>query len=414
MSAPDPWLAAFLLALLLVSAAFSASETALFRLDPAQRARSSRVVRQLLSYPRDLLVTILLGNLVANVLFFAFAARLRPVEGRGGQLLVGLGAILAIVVFAEILPKTIGLRASEPIARFGAPPLLLLARLLRPVRRAAAWALEGIYRMLGPLAREEAGITSEGLAQVLDLSAERGELLDTEADIAAEILELSDVRVREIMTPRVDVLLLLLDGSNRREAVAGALGKRLTWLPVADGTPDRIVGRVKLRDVLGHPEHSLKRLVMPVVFVPEVASALDALRTLQERRAAEAIVVDEWGGTAGLVTLEDVFEEIVGELRIEGEERRMAAVPLGEGKHRVDGSLSIREWNDHFGYGVVPTEFETVGGFVTALLGRIPRTGDVARHGNLVMEVREVRGRRVRAVDMHVAPERAAGAGGAR
>ena len=109
------------------------------------------------------------------------------------------------------------------------------------------------------------------------------------------------------------------------------------------------------------------------------------------------------GDRGGSVTIEDVFEELVGELRTEGERRTPAAVPLGEGRFRVAGGLSIRDWNDSFGTRVVPTEFETVGGFVAALLGRIPRAGDVARYGELSMAVHEVRGRRVVSVDLEVA-----------
>jgi len=118
--------------------------------------------------------------------------------------------------------------------------------------------------------------------------------------------------------------------------------------------------------------------------------------------AAEAVVVDEWGGTAGTVTAEHLFEEIVGDLRAENEARVPAAVPLGEGRYRIAGSLTIRDWNDRFGLAIVPMEFETVGGFVTAQLGRLPRTGDVVRAENLVLEVHEVRGRRILTVDIRV------------
>ncbi|MEM7518929.1 MAG: transporter associated domain-containing protein [Planctomycetota bacterium] len=118
-----------------------------------------------------------------------------------------------------------------------------------------------------------------------------------------------------------------------------------------------------------------------------------------------AVVVDEWGGTAGIVTLEDVFEEIVGELRVEGEARAKPVVPLGEGAYRVAGSLSVRDWNEQFGLAFVPKEFETVGGLVTAFLGRIPRVGDEVRVSELIITVAEVRGRRVLEVDMRAAPE---------
>ena len=173
-------------------------------------------------------------------------------------------------------------------------------------------------------------------------------------------------------------------------------------LPVIDGEPDRVLGRVSLRDLLRSPERSIRALVTPVKFVPEVASSLDVLRALREDHASEAVVVDEWGGTAGVVTAEQAFEPILGDLRGEGEERGPQLVPLGGGRFRVPGSLPIREWNQAFGLRVVPREFETVGGFVTALLGRVPRSGDQVRVGELELVVHEVRRRRVVTVDIGV------------
>lgn len=172
-----------------------------------------------------------------------------------------------------------------------------------------------------------------------------------------------------------------------------------------DGHPDQIVGQVRVRDLLVYPDRSIDQIMMPVPFVPEVASCMDGLHGLRNMRAVMAVVVDEWGGTAGVVTLEDIFEEIVGDLRVEGEEREIAVVPLGEGRFRLAGSLSMLDWNEGFGFGVVPMEFETVCGFVTTLIGRIPRAGDAARWGDLVFEVAEVRDRRVVWVDMSVAKE---------
>ena len=409
MSPAPPWLWALFVGLLLFSGIFSSSETALFSLSRTQRHAAGRPVRRLLARPRDLLVTVLLGNLLVNVLFFAFVTRLHPEDGGAGDLAVDVGALTAILIFGEILPKTLGLKARVRVARFGAPILIGLAGLLRPLRRVLSRALEASHAVVTRFLREERGLTPEHLALVLERSAEEGMLADVEADLMAEIVELGDIRVREIMTPRVDALFLDLDGENREQAIRDALDARQGWLPVIDGDPDHIVGRVRVRDLVNRSDRGVPQMVMPIKLVPEVASALHLLRTLREDRAAEAIVVDEWGGTAGYVTIENVFEEIVGDLRTEDEARTVAAVPLGEGRYRVPGSLSIRDWNDVFGFRVVPTEFETVGGFVMFLLGRIPREGDVARWGSLVMEVHEVRGRRVISVDIGVEPARHSG-----
>jgi CBS domain containing-hemolysin-like protein len=274
---------------------------------------------------------------------------------------------------------------------------------LGPLSTPLTRLLDLCQRMLGPAAREDAGVTTEVLAHVMERGAEEGALVGLEADLLVEVIELDRVRVREIMTPRVDALFLELSGEDRDRMIERALALGRSTLPVIDGGPDQVAGMVRMRDVFRYPDRPIRQLVMPVKFVPEVASALDLLRELRKDRTAEAVVVDEWGGTAGVVTAEDVFEEIVGDIRIEGEARVPAVVPLGEGRYRVAGALSIRDWNEAFGLDVVPTEFETVGGFVTALLGRIPRAGDEARAQNLLMKVHEVRGRRVLTVDIAVA-----------
>jgi putative hemolysin len=404
------WLWALLAALLAASGVFSASETALFSLNEGQRLRAGAIARRLLSQPRNLLVVILVCNLVANLLFFGFVTRLHPTgpEGEHGGLLVNVGALVALLLMGEILPKSLALRSRVAFARVLAPVIAIAFALLSPVRAVLIRVLDGFAVVVGRLIPGDVGLTPEDLATVLAIGAQAGHLDVAEADLLAEIVELADIRVREIMTPRVDAIFLDVSGVGREEIARAAVLAKQSWLPVVDGGPDTVLGRVRVRDLFpgaNRADRPVAELVMPVKFVPEVASALDLLRTLQEDRVAEAVVLDEWGGTAGVVTLEHVFEELVGDLRAEGESKEVTAVPLGENCFRVPGGLSIRDWNDRFGFKVVPTEFETLGGFVTALLGRIPRTGDLVRYGRLVLEVHEVRGRRVLSVDISVEPE---------
>lgn len=386
--------------LLSCSALFSASEAALFSLTPAERRTASRSADELLAEPRALLATILLGNLVVNTLFFAFASRLLPHAEGWQELALGLGVLVGLLLLGEILPKILALRARRAVARLTAPVLRVLVLVLEPLTRPLLFGLELVHKRISRWMRPEGGITPEVLARVLERGAAEGALHEREADLLSGILELEDIRVREIMQPRVDVLFLDVSGEERERVTRTALAARQPWLPVIDGEPDQVVGRVNLRELVRHPERPIRALVMPVQFVPEVASALDLLRSLRTDNASEAVVVDEYGGTAGVVTAESAFERILGDLRVEDEEPAPALIPLGEGRYRVAGDLSIREWNEAFGLDVVPNEFETVGGFVTALLGRIPRNGDQVRVGDLELEVHEVRRRRVVTVDL--------------
>lgn len=401
-----PWLG--LSALILGSGFFSASETALFSLDSGSRPRAGRLAVKLLEHPRDLLIEILIGNLLVNVSFFAFAPRVLASAGVENPLTAGLIALMVIVLGGEILPKTLALRASVPIARLAALPLSLGMPFLRHVGRAVSALLDMALRTLGEAAQPESPISAEALAEVLEKSADQGVLAVGEADLLSEIVELTSLRVREIMTPRVDALVLdLEDSENDPSAILReALVRKQDWLPVVRGGADNVVGQMQLRQLATLGGRPLSQLVMPVKFVPEVAPVLATLQSMREDRVGEAVVVDEWGGMAGIVTLEDIFEELVGELRVEGEDLVKPVVPLGEGRFRVAGSLSIRDWNEAFRARLVPTEFETLAGFVTAMLGRIPKQGDrIELEGGLFVEVDEVRGRRVLSVQIYLDEE---------
>ncbi len=406
MSEAPLWLWGILLFLLALSGFLSSSETALFslaKLQKRERERAGASALDLAAKPRRLLVSVLFLNLLTNVLFFAFVTRLFQSERRLENLFVGLAALVALVVFGEILPKTLALRFPVTVARRNALLLRHGVTLLGPLHRPLLALLERVNALVSIWIPPEAGLTAEELADALDRGAEEGTLHEAEADLLVGVIELEEIRVREVMTPRVDALFLDVSGQGRDEVVRDACERRLSWLPVIDGNPDRVIGRVRLRDCLVRPERSIRQLVMPVKFVPEVASALDLLRTFREERTDEAVVVDEFGGTAGYVTAEHLFEQVVGDLRHEDEVRAPTVVPMGEGRFRVSGGLSIRDWNEAFGQEVVPREFETVGGLVTALLGRIPRAGDVVVAGAIEMKVDEVRDRRVVAVDIGLA-----------
>jgi len=394
--------------LVLVSGTLSSSETALFKLDEGERALASPRVRRLLEDPRSLLVTILLGNLIVNLAFFAVApsALGRLIERSGGlsadeaSFAGGFGALVILLITGEILPKALALRAPRAVARLTSAPVSGAVRTLGPARQLVSGALEFSRRLIGEDERSEKGVTPEALAEVLERSRSEGVLAAKEANLLGEIVELERLRVREAMTPRVDLVMFDLGeedlDAERKRVLDEARRGRMTWiLAIRDGA-DHVAGGIGVRDLLLAPGRDPEELVMPVKLVPEVARLGSLLNAFHLDRVSEAVVIDEWGGTAGVVTLEDVFEELVGELRVEGEEKAPEIVGVGEGRFRVSGSLSVRDWNDSFGLQVVPAAFETVGGFVSAVLGRIPRAGDEVDLGaGLTGVIDEVRGRRV-------------------
>lgn len=384
--------------LLCMSALISGSETALLSLDEEQARRVGPRAQALLARPQQLLSAVLIANVAVNTLFFAFAARGAEDAVGLDAWIEGLLALALVVVFGEVLPKNLARRSPEPIARIAAPFLSVIAVFTSPLARLLELALVPLYRVLGRFGEREQGLSSSAISDALRQAAEQGHLLGDEARFLTAIVRLEDMRVREVMTPRVDLIVLDVSEEGRADVVRRALDTKTPWVLVVDGRPDAIIGRVRTRNLAVHVARPVREMLEPCVFVPEVAFAVSALRVLREQHVAEGVVIDEWGGTAGLVSVETIFEEVVGDLRVEGEATYQPVVELEDGSFEVDGALSIRDWNERFGQGVVPREFETLSGFVTALLGRLPKVGDSCTSGPLEFRVLRMRRRRIERV----------------
>ncbi|MDP6582776.1 MAG: hemolysin family protein, partial [Vicinamibacterales bacterium] len=230
---------------------------------------------------------------------------------------------------------------------------------------------------------------------VLDLAARRGSIDRDAGVMLQEIVELTGLMTCDIMVPRVDMI--AGDIATPRAALIQTFKDTgLTRLPVYDGDVDNVVGAIVARALLLSPGKPLRELLEPITFVPEVASVERLLVGFRANSTKLAIVVDEYGGAAGLVTLEDVLEEIVGEMPDPREVDSEPAVrQIGDGLYELDGNLPIHEWADAFEIDLRRQRISTVGGFVTSLLGRIPRVGDTATYRNLHFTVESLDRRRI-------------------
>jgi CBS domain containing-hemolysin-like protein len=305
-----------------------------------------------------------------------------------------------------VLPKMLAMLIAERWAVTAAVPLAALRKAFHWVILVLRKAItDPLTRMIAPRHAGGADISGEELAALLDLSAKRG-ILDSQArDLLQEILELTDLHVDDVMVPRVDMICYDLDAP-RAGLVTLLARTRLRRVPVYEGDVDHIVGVVHAKRVLLGPQTPLRDVVVAVPFVPEAANLERVLVQLRVRRSQMAIVVDEYGGTAGLVTLEDILEEIVGDIPDRHEVGRGPAVEqVAPGRYVLDGNLAIHEWDDAFEMGLRARRISTIGGFVTSLLGRIPSAGDVATYRNLKFTVLSMRRRRVEKLELHLAEE---------
>ncbi|MEM0914108.1 MAG: hemolysin family protein [Planctomycetota bacterium] len=403
--------------LLALSGFFSGSETALFSLSQQQRVRMTRgdgvvagSMRALLAETRALLITLLMSNMVVNVLYFTLGAvaLVRLAEAMAWPTWVAaagnLVVLAGIILFGELMPKLLAGQAPAQWARLAAVPLLAVHRLLTPIRVASSALIIGpLARLIDPGTRP-ASLSAEELESLLVLSRRQGVIDPSEQRLLVQVLELSSMRVRDLMVPRVDIEAYNLD-TPASVLVDTVRRTKLRHLPVYDGTIDRVVGMVSSRRVLiERPADAaaVRKMLTPARFVPEQQRAEQLMADVGRGGQAVAIVVDEHGGTAGLITIEDVVEHVVGGLA-GGYERDddPGFERLDTGRFRVDGDLPVNDWPQLFGHrgsarhhgldGAV----STVSGLVTALLGRLPNVGDRVTVGSMTLEVEAMDGRRI-------------------
>lgn len=400
------------LCLLPLSAFFSGSETALFGLGSSQRMSLSRhhaiaaaAVDQLLAEPRGLLITILLGNMLVNVTFFVICSVLMMQSTAGviGEGAIAVLSLLLIVLFGEVLPKMVANTQRVWFAVMTAAPLLVVHRLSTPLRVALSrFIVSPLSRLTAP-PDAPARLSTHDLEALLSLSTREGIINDEEKATLREVLHLSRLKVRDVMTPRVEVH--AIPHHARPHTVTEVVRKtRLVRLPVIEGDLDHIIGVLDVRRYLLNPQwrtRSLRRIVEPAQYVPETATLNQLLEHFQKSATAFAVVIDEYGGTSGVVSVDDVVEEIVGDLAPIADD----AVPLIEpidvedgkvAQWRVRGDMPVHDWAEQYEIGLPePRYYSTVGGFVFDALGRAPRQGDTVTLPTLHIEVEEVRRARI-------------------
>ncbi len=403
----DLVLVASLVPLLAAMAFFSFVETTYFALTPAERlglrrmhAQAAVRVDALLASPRVLLVSTMLGSLMVSTAYLVVSSVLVTRFEHNLLFSVGLAvlSLFGMVLSAEVLPKLVGNADRVRSARIAVRPTALFCVLMAPVARA-------IDRfVLSPFSRLTAGgelsrvVDAAELAALLEHSAREGSIDMREREALEGVMRLRRLRVRDVMTPRVDMAFASVD-SDDEEILGAATGARLTHLPIVGSDVDDVRGILQLkRYLLSSPRPPRDECIEPARFVPELASLEQLLEHFRRTGSKLAIAVDEYGGTAGIVALEDCVEEIVGDIADIGEQTVDAPTEIAEGVWRVSGEMSVARWTDLFGAREVSPRSSTVAGVVLQRLSRLAKVGDRVRISNLEMTVESVDGARIRSV----------------
>jgi putative hemolysin len=382
--------------------------------------RAAQRVRGLVNNPGRFLAVSQLGLTLLGFFASAYAAvsladGLAALLGRVDALRDGAHAIALVIVtvllalftivFAELVPKTLALAHTERYALSLSGPIEVIAHVLGPLISLLTGLTHAVTGALGAEVSRDAEISAEELKLIVERGGEQGVLEAEEEQMIHAVIELGERRVHEVMVPRIDIIGLEVDGTFE-DAVERIIAEGHSRLPVWERSVDDIVGILYAKDLLKFLKEAsadpppIRALLRTPLFVPESITIDDLLRQLQRRKVHLAVVLDEYGGTAGLVTIEDLLEEIVGEIQDEYDVEEPMVVRLGDDRARVDGRASVDElgelWEDLDVDALLEDreEYDTLGGLLFHRLGRVPKLGDQVRVGDLTLTVETTDGRR--------------------
>ena len=406
-----------MLIFLCLSAFFSGTETAFFSLTSYQLSelqhdnrQSSKLIVFLRNNPSRLLVSVLLGNMTVNILFFCigavFVAQIGNYSrGHIWQMIVSAIILLAVIIFGEILPKALGIKKPLIIARLACYPLSAWEFLSTPIRILVMF----ISSKLEPkVDSSHSQVKPEELTMLVDISKQAGAVNHKTGEMIEDIISLSNLKVKNIMTPRVDVVLCSINKSVK-EAIDLAKKYKIFYLPIFAKNKDDVVGFVDTMELYRVEDKNVpvSKYTKTAKFVPETKNAAQLLNEIIINEEKVIFVVDEFGGLAGKITIDDILEEIVGEMhQIPGVSAEGQAEKVAENIFRIDASIPVNDWEDIFH---VPLKIpknctvSSIGGLFVFLLGKLPKQGDTVTYNGLIFTVKKMKNKRIKTLELRIA-----------
>jgi putative hemolysin len=392
---------------LLLSAFFSSSETAFTSLQRVRvehlvntKVTGAKRVAKMIERPEKLLSTILLGNNFFNTAAAALATVL-AVSFWGqqqGVLIATIGITIVLLIFCETTPKTIAIQHAERLSLILARPIQVISWLFTPFVVVLSWIASGFTRMLGGTPAPRSLVSKDEIRTMISVGHREGTVEEDEAEMLHKVFDFGNRPVREAMVPRPEVV-CIEQGSKLADFLSLYAESPLSRFPVYQENMDNVVGILSVKDVLmaqakGTIDNQsvIDDLIRPAYFTPETKRISELFTEMRDKNYRMAVVIDEFGGTAGIVSLSRLMEEIVGPV---GDE--LAAVEkeyevINEYTFQIDGGMRIEEANEEMNLGLPSGEYETVAGFVLNLLGHIPKPGEQLRYKDLKLVITKMRG----------------------
>ncbi|MCA1709358.1 MAG: hemolysin family protein, partial [Actinobacteria bacterium] len=369
-----------------------------------EKKRGAPILVKIVEDPAPHLNVVLLLTLLSHISATVLATALAiSTFDEAGEVMAAIGMTVLIFVFAELAPKTYSVQFTDRAALFVARPVYFLGRLFAPVGKLLLLISNAVMVILPGKGLPKGPFVSEDeIRHLVDVAEEEEEIEEEERELIHSVFEFGDTVVREVMVPRPDIVAIPSDAT-MNEALEKIISAGNSRIPIYEGDTDNIIGVLYAKDLLkkvheGNKNVKLSSLGRAPTFVPEQKKVSELLREMQDQRVHMAIVVDEYGGTAGLVTIEDLIEEIVGEIVDEYDKEEPLVEPIDENTIRVDAKMAIDEVNELMSIELPHEEWDTVGGLVFALTGRVPEVGDKVRYDSVEFMTERVTGRRIEKV----------------
>ncbi len=404
-----------LIILLILSAFFSGAETSITatgkgKLITLQELGKYKFLNStfqwLINDTQEALTVCLISNNIVNISASALTSTF-VLELFGPAALVAAVPVMTvlIVIFGEILPKSAAMVYSENVLIFAAPILRALAFLITPV----AWAMKKCVTFIGMLLHIDLGtqkvfVTRDEIEQVVKIGEESGALEANERRMIDGIIDFDETRVHEIMIPRTDMIALEAHDT-LAEAVNLFIEQGHSRIPVYEESPDNIIGILYVKDTLKNLLESnlsceVRTLLRKPIFVPETIRTAEVLEAMRREHIHIAIIVDEYGGVAGIVTMEDILEQIVGEIQDEYDQEIPEIQKMEDGSYLVQGSISLEDLSEALGFEFTCDDAESLGGLVLLLSGSFPEEGDVFDYGQWQIKVMELEDHRIKELSL--------------
>jgi CBS domain containing-hemolysin-like protein len=367
-----------------------------------KKGRMGRIVNSLLEKPRELLITIYIGNefvnIAVSVVVTSIAINIFGSLGVG--VAIGIGTLL-LLIFGDIIPKSISIKFAQPYALFSAYPLKAFAKLVQPAQKLFSVWTERIICSMGvlPHGLKESPITDEEFRAMVEVGEGEGVIDSDEKELIQNVIEFGETTVEEVMTPKIDMFTVNIEDS-LDDILPRIIENFYSRVPVYGLEDEGILGILFTKDLtrlkhLPREKVSLKSILHPSISVPQSKKIKEMLEEFRKLKKHMAIVLDEYGSVCGLVTLEDIIEELVGEIDSEMRQEELPLKKVNDNHYRIEGAYSLAEFNESFQSTLPENEYDTVGGYVFGLFGRIPRSGESTTIDRFKFRVEKMKGSRI-------------------